>query len=157
MNEPIIHEVFEAQTSTWQYVVADSATKDAVIIDPVLDFDPVKNIISTQSADAVLSLILEKGYKIDKLLETHVHADHLTGSKYLQSQLQRRQGLPPDICIGKRIHQMQERFGKRYGIPKEKYDDAFDHVGVGMVQASGARIPGVRVLRRSPPPTTWDT
>src|SRR5690349_1144407 len=76
--EPIVHTVFEPQTSTWQYVVADPSTKTAVIIDPVLDFDPARNSITTKSADALLALVKEKGYTVDRLLETHVHADHLT-------------------------------------------------------------------------------
>lgn len=83
MLEPIIHSCFEPATSTWQYVVADLATRAAVIIDPVLDFDPARCLVSTASADAVLALVNDNGYAVERLLETHVHADHLTAAKYL--------------------------------------------------------------------------
>jgi hypothetical protein len=124
--EPIIHPVFETQTSTYQYLVADPATKTAVIIDPVLDYDPTKRQVSTQAADELLSLAREKGYTISHILETHAHADHLTASFYLQRKLEERQGTKPPVGIGRRIGQVQTMFGKRYGIDSEEYDGVFD-------------------------------
>ncbi|EAQ87221.1 hypothetical protein CHGG_03840 [Chaetomium globosum CBS 148.51] len=100
--EPIVHTVFEPQTSTWQYVVADPSTKAAAIIDPVLNFDPARNAISTKSADDLLALIQQEGYTVEHLLETHVHADHLTAAKYLQARLA-KDGRKPGVGIGKRI------------------------------------------------------
>ena len=146
--EPIVHTVFEPQTSTWQYVVADPSTNTAVIIDPVLDFDPARNSIATKSADALLALVKEKGYTVDRLLETHVHADHLTAARYLQDRLA-KDGKRPEIGIGKRIGQVQERFAKRYGIPKEECDGAFDKLfdddeifHVGQLEAKAVHLPG---------------
>ncbi|KAK3293944.1 beta-lactamase-like protein [Chaetomium fimeti] len=146
--EPIVHTVFESQTSTWQYIVADPSTKTAVIIDPVLDFDPARNAISTKSADALLALAKEEGYIVDYLLETHAHADHLTAAKYLQSRLS-KEGKKPDIGIGKRIAGVQERFAKRYGIAREEYEGAFDKLleddeifHVGELEAKAVHLPG---------------
>ncbi|KAG7286987.1 hypothetical protein NEMBOFW57_006487 [Staphylotrichum longicolle] len=146
--EPIVHTVFEPQTSTWQYVVADPSTKTAVIIDPVLDFDPARNSITTKSADALLALVKEKGYTVDRLLETHVHADHLTAARYLQDKLA-KDGKKPEIGIGRRIGQVQERFAKRYGIAQEECEGAFDKLfdddeifHVGELEAKAVHLPG---------------
>lgn len=128
MVQPIINEIFETATSTWQYVIADPTTKDAVVIDSVLDYDPAKNLISTTSADNLLALIAKEGYTITYILETHVHADHLTAAKYLQNKLTAIQGgKKPQIGIGKRISSVQERFAGKYGISKTEWDGAFDH------------------------------
>ncbi|KAB5577853.1 beta-lactamase-like protein [Coniochaeta sp. 2T2.1] len=127
-SEPVVHNIFEPVTCTWQYVVADPFTSQAVVIDSVLDFDANKCTVSTSSADALLALIDKKGYHIDKVLETHVHADHLTAAKYIQHKLVEKQGTKPDICIGKRVTMAQETFAKRYGVPKEEIEDAFDHL-----------------------------
>ncbi|KAK1827610.1 beta-lactamase-like protein [Podospora conica] len=149
--EPIIHTCFEPRTSTWQYVVADPSTKSAVIIDSVLDFDPSTSTISTETADALLSLVKENGYTVQHILETHVHADHLTASRYLQQQLEKTNAdhTKPAICIGKRIHSVQERFARRYGIDKAEYEGAFDHLidddeifPLGKLQVKAIHLPG---------------
>lgn len=146
--EPLVHTVFEPQTSTWQYVVADPSTKAAVIIDPVLDFDPARNAITTKSADGLLALVKEQGYTVDRLLETHAHADHLTAAKYLQGKLV-KDGKKPEIAIGRRIAEVQERFAKRYGIAREEYEGAFDKLldddeifHVGQLEAKAVHLPG---------------
>lgn len=147
--QPIIHDIFEPRTSTWQYIVADPITKAAVIIDSVLDYDSATNTVFTENAEVLLSLVKENDYKVEKLLETHVHADHLTASRFLQVQLQKSQGSPPEICIGQRISQVQERFAKRYGIAKQEYVNAFDHTfnddeafQIGQLEAKAVHLPG---------------
>ncbi len=149
--EPLVHSIFEPQTSTWQYVVADPATKSAVIIDPVLDFDPARNAVTTASADALLALVREHGYTVERLLETHVHADHLTAAKYLQRRLVEAQGegKRPSIGIGKRIGGVQERFAERYKIDKAELVGAFDKLYeddevfmVGGIEAKAVHLPG---------------
>lgn len=151
MAEPIVHDCFEPKTSTWQYVVADPATKTAVIIDSVLDFDPATNTISTNTADKLLELVKEHGYTITKLLETHVHADHITAAKYLQSRLS---ALQPDqprpaICIGKRIYEVSDHFAAKFGIPVEECAGAFDclladdeQFAIGQLTATALHLPG---------------
>ncbi|KAK0714826.1 beta-lactamase-like protein [Lasiosphaeris hirsuta] len=147
--EPTVHACFEPRTSTWQYVVADSATRAAVIIDSVLDFDPARNAISTESADSLLALVKERGYTVDRLLETHAHADHLTASRYLQHQLEASSGTKPEISIGKRIVGVQRRFAQRYSIPPSEYEGKFDHLldddeifKVGQLEAKAIHLPG---------------
>ncbi len=147
-TEPIIHPVFEPITGTFQYVVADHTGKASVIIDPVLDFDPCSSSIKTKSADNLLSLIAEKGYKVEYILETHVHADHLSAASYLQAQLGRT-GTKPPIGIGQRITEIQELFSKRYSIASYEYKPAFDRLlsdnetlHAGPLQIKALHLPG---------------
>lgn len=147
--EPTIHSEFESDTGTWQYIVADPSTMKAAIIDPVLDFDRASQSLTTRTADALLALVKEQGYKVDWVLETHVHADHLTAASYLQKRLAEQQGYKPSVAIGKRIGQVQRFFGKRYGVPEEQYEVVFDHLleddekfAIGNLQATAMHLPG---------------
>lgn len=125
-RDPKIHNIYDLATGTWQYLVADPSTLHAIIIDSVLDYDPTTRIISTTTADSLLSLITMHNYTIGKILETHIHADHLTAASYLQDRLAEKQGHKPRIGIGKRITQVQGLFAKIYGITREEYEDIFD-------------------------------
>ena len=126
INEPIVHTVYEPTTGTWQYIVADAHTKRAAIIDSVLDFDPARNEISTKSADGLLEIVEAKGYSVEALLETHLHADHLSAASYLCERLKSKQDATPTICIGSGITKMQKLFADRYGIVDEEWQNAFD-------------------------------
>ncbi|KAH7150149.1 putative metallo-beta-lactamase domain protein [Dactylonectria estremocensis] len=148
-GEPTVHDIFEPKTSTWQYIVADPSTSTAVIIDPVLDYDPATLVVATEAADALLSLIKDKDYKVDWILETHAHADHLTSVSYLQKRLAEEQGYKPRVGIGKRIEQVQELFGGKYGIPAEEYGRVFDKLfdddevfSIGKLSATVMHLPG---------------
>lgn len=125
-TEPDIHPIYEAGTGTWQYLVADRETKCAAIIDPVLDFDSGENAISTKTADRILEKVASENYRVIALLETHIHADHLSAAAYLRNQLERSQGSAPSTCIGNILH-MQKLYGARYSVPFAEWGDAFDH------------------------------
>ncbi|KIW28687.1 uncharacterized protein PV07_08327 [Cladophialophora immunda] len=149
--EPTVHTLFEPVTGTWQYIVADEATKDAVIIDSVLDYDKETGKVSTRSADQILDLVATQGYTVSKILETHAHADHLTASRYLQSVLAERQQktIRPQVCIGQRIRQVQDTMSKIYGVPQSELADAFDHTfsdnetfQIGSIEARVMHLPG---------------
>lgn len=149
VQEPVIHDIFENKTSTWQYVVADPNTLKAVIIDPVLDYDPATLTVSTESADALLALVAEKGYKVERILETHAHADHVTAASYLQRRLEKQQGYRPLVGIGKRIVGVQELFSQRYGVPEEEFRTVFDVFfdddevfDIGDLKATAIHLPG---------------
>merc|ERR1712070_287384 len=116
-----IDSAYDPKTGTWQYIVADPETLDAV-----LDYDSSTQTISTKTADRLLSLINSKHYRIVRVLETHAHADHLTAASYLQDALARQQGFRPPVCIGKRIRTVQQAFGQRYGVPAQELEEAFD-------------------------------
>jgi glyoxylase-like metal-dependent hydrolase (beta-lactamase superfamily II) len=144
-----IHDIHEANTGTWQYVVGDPSTMSAAIIDSVLDFDPASATITTKSADALLDLVKDKGYTVTFILETHAHADHLTAAAYLQEQLASTQGTRPQVGIGKRIAEVQKRFGDRYGVKSDEYKTAFDRLfdddaefKIGNLTATVLYLPG---------------
>ncbi|KAK8061508.1 beta-lactamase-like protein [Apiospora phragmitis] len=149
-GQPTVHDVFEPKTGTWQYVVADPATLMAVIIDPVLDFDLATQVISTTTADALLSLVKEKGYHVCMILETHAHADHLTAASYLRYRLDTgSDGLKPLVVAGQRIREMQEAIGEKYGVPGEEYINVFDKLfgddemfQIGQLTAMAIHLPG---------------
>lgn len=102
---PLVTGVFDPATHTVSYVVSDPATGAAAIIDPVLDFDPAAARTSTGSVDRLLAIVAERGLKLERVLETHAHADHLTGA----DEIRVRTGVP--IGIGERIRQVQKAFG----------------------------------------------
>ena len=149
-HQPAIDYQFEPNTGTWQYIVADPSSGRAAIVDPVLDYDAATQLITTTTADSLLSLVKDKGLTIDWILETHAHADHLTAASYLQAQLARVQGgQKPPIGIGKRINQVQGLFGERYGIAEDEYTNVFDKLfdddevfSIGSLEASVIHLPG---------------
>ena len=147
--EPIVHPVFEKQTSTWQYIVACPQTREAVIIDPVLDFDQTKCSISTTSADGLLDLVSSHNYGVTRLLETHAHADHLTAAYYIQQKLKAVNSTVVPICTGFRIHHVQRTFAQIYGVPQAELNDVFDHLfqddetfRIGNLTAQVLHLPG---------------
>ena len=145
MAQPIVHPVFEKKTSTWQYIVVCPSTKQAAIIDPVLDFDPASATVSTQSADKLLSVVSSEKYTVTHLLETHAHADHLTAAHYLQNTLQSQGSPKAQICIGQRIRSVQERWASKYDIPASELENAFDKLLVDDEQFQIGELP-VKVL-----------
>ncbi|KAL5603778.1 hypothetical protein FOVSG1_006528 [Fusarium oxysporum f. sp. vasinfectum] len=147
--EPVVHDIFEPVTGTWQYVVADPNSKSAVIIDPVLNYDPAKAAILTESADALIKIVTENGYQVEIILETHVHADHITAASYIQASLRKIQGRKPLIGIGSRIKQVQDVFGERYGVPAKEHEGVFDKLwdddeefAIGTLTAQAIHLPG---------------
>jgi glyoxylase-like metal-dependent hydrolase (beta-lactamase superfamily II) len=86
-SQAIVECFFEKETHTATYIVACPQTGVCGIIDSVLDFDVPSCSFSTKSADALISRINEKGWKLEWILETHAHADHVTGSQYLKQKL----------------------------------------------------------------------
>lgn len=149
LKEPTIHAIYESITGTWQYIVADVTTRKAIIIDSVLDYDPTTQNIRTHTADSLLDIVTENNYTIEKILETHAHADHLTAASYLQKRFEESQDLRPSIGIGKRITLVQEFFGRRYGIPDEECEGVFDELfhdddsfQVGNLTVTVVHLPG---------------
>lgn len=100
---PQVQAFFHADTNTFTYLVDDGAGH-AVIIDPVLDFDLAAARTWTASADAVLAQVRQRGLRVDWILETHAHADHLSAGSYLRAALQ------APLAIGRGIVQVQQRF-----------------------------------------------
>lgn len=119
---PVIHSFFDEATNTATYLVIDPATRDAAIIDSVLDYDPRSGKVSTASADALLETVAKEKVAVKWILETHAHADHLTAAQYLKSKTGAR------IGIGAHINDVQKIFDPIFDLKISKPDRAeFDH------------------------------
>jgi glyoxylase-like metal-dependent hydrolase (beta-lactamase superfamily II) len=103
---PDVHAFFDEATNTITYVVADPQGKSCAVIDSVLDFDYASGRTDTRAADAVVDFITQRGMRLDWILETHVHADHLSAAPYLQERL------GGQLAIGENITVVQDTFGK---------------------------------------------
>lgn len=110
MNRPNVQAFHDVATFTVTYVVSDPATRRAAIIDPVRDFDAAAGRLSTQSADAVIDYVNENELHVDWILETHVHADHLSGAPYLQEKL------GGTLAIGAQVSVVQDTFKDVFNI-----------------------------------------
>ena len=142
---PAIKAFFDPDTFTVSYVVHDTETDCAAIVDSVMDYDPASGRTSTASADAIAAYVAEKGLKIQWLLETHAHADHLSAAPYLQEKLGGK------IAIGEHILTVQETFGKLFNAGTEfqrdgsDFDRLFvdgDEFKIGNLEVTVLHVPG---------------
>lgn len=120
-----IEALFDKDTSTLSYVVHDEATKDAIVIDPVLDFDPASGAISRTSAKRLVTYVTEKRLTVRAIFETHAHADHLSASQVL------KEAWPTaPLMIGEGIRVVQRTFREIFGlVPTQGNDSApFDRL-----------------------------
>ena len=106
-----IETFFDPATSTLTYVVFDPQTQDAVVVDPVLDYEPLSSKTSTASLEKLVTFIDDKQLRLHYVLETHAHADHISGSQWLKQ----RYGSP--VVIGHRITAVQDLFKQLFDLP----------------------------------------
>ena len=142
---PDVTAFFDAPTNTISYVVRDPAGTDCAIIDSVMDIDYAAGSISFGGADAIIAHIKAQGLRLQWLIETHVHADHLSAAPYIQGQLGGR------IGIGEHIVTVQETFGKIFNEGTEfqrdgsQFDQLFrdgDSYQVGSLTGYAMHTPG---------------
>jgi len=140
-----VQAFFDPATWTVSYVVWDRATRRAAVIDPVLDYDFKSGHTGTRSLDALLAYLDAEQLGVDWILETHAHADHLSGARWLQQRVGGR------IAIGERIREVQAIFKKLYNLEREFLPDGsqFDHLfrdgetfRIGEVEARALWVPG---------------
>jgi glyoxylase-like metal-dependent hydrolase (beta-lactamase superfamily II) len=119
-----IEGFFDPATSTVSYLVLDTPTKQCILIDSVLDYDPKSGRTVTASADKLVARVRELGATVQWILETHVHADHLSAAPYLKQQL------GGQIGIGYHITKVQDVFGKLFNAGSDFAHDGsqFDHL-----------------------------
>ena len=140
-----IEGFFDSQTNTISYVVTDVQTARCAVIDSVLDFDYASGKIEYKNADIIISYITENKLTLQWLVETHVHADHLSAAPYIQKQLGGK------IAISKEIIKVQDIFGKIFnaGTEFERDGSQFDLLlgdndsyQIGTLQATAIHTPG---------------
>jgi glyoxylase-like metal-dependent hydrolase (beta-lactamase superfamily II) len=142
---PEVHGFFDHATNTISYVVRDPASDACAVIDSVMDIDYAAGRITYDHADEIIAFIRAKGWRLEWLIETHVHADHLSAAPYIQQHLGGR------IGIGEKITVVQETFGKVFNEGTEfqrdgsQFDRLFkdgDTYAIGGMQATALHTPG---------------
>ena len=142
---PAVHAFFDEATNTITYLVRDPEGRACAVIDSVLDFDYASGRTDTRSADAVIAFIRDNDLALDWVLETHVHADHLSAAPYIQERL------GGQIGIGDRITVVQETFGKifnegtRFQRDGSQFDRLFrdgDSLMIGQMRVNVLHTPG---------------
>jgi glyoxylase-like metal-dependent hydrolase (beta-lactamase superfamily II) len=142
---PVVKSFFDEPTNTVSYVVHDPATREAAIVDSVLDFDPAAGRTSFASADAIIAYVKGEGLTVTWLLETHAHADHLSAAPYLKEKL------GGALAIGREIIHVQNVFGKifnegtdfaRDGSEFDRLFEDGDTFQIGELQAMALHVPG---------------
>lgn len=143
--KPEVEAFFDPTTNTISYVVKDPSSNACAVIDSVMDIDYAAGRITYAHADAIIDYIRKNGLKLEWIIETHVHADHLSAAPYIQ------QALGGKIGIGEKIMVVQETFGKIFNEGTEfqrdgsQFDALFkdgDTYSVGNLQAVAIYTPG---------------
>ncbi len=142
--QPVIEAFFDEPTNTVTYLVADPATGDAAVIDPVHDFDPASGEVDSASVDRVLASAEAHGWRIVMVLETHAHADHLSGAPLIKA----RTGAW--IGIGEHIRDVQKIFRPVFNLTDLKTDGSdFDRLfadgdrfALGELEVTVMHVPG---------------
>ena len=144
-NLPIVKDFFHEDTNTFSYVVRDPATNACAIIDSVLDYDPASASTSTIHADKIIAYVKEQDLMVEWILETHVHADHLTAAQYLKEKLGGK------IAMSQKISVVQETFGAIYHLDIKQWNaqQLFDYLfedhesfQIGTLKAYNIPTPG---------------
>ena len=142
---PEVKAFFDNDSNTVSYVVTDPATKKAAIIDSVMDFDYASGTISYDHADMIIEYVTTQKLDVEWLIETHVHADHLSAAPYIQQKLGGKLG------ISNRISEVQKVFGKMFNAGTEferdgsQFDQLFadrDRYKIGELDGVAIATPG---------------
>ncbi|RTL50644.1 MAG: MBL fold metallo-hydrolase [Bradyrhizobiaceae bacterium] len=142
---PEVTAFFDEPTNTVSYVVKDPASNTCAVIDSVMDIDYAAGRIAYKSADAIIAFVQKHNLKVEWLIETHVHADHLSGAPYIQGKLGGK------IGIGENIKIVQQTFGKIFNEGTEfqrdgsQFDRLFadgDTYQIGSMTAFAMHTPG---------------
>ncbi len=144
VRRPRVTGFFDPQTFSIQYVVSDPITRRCAIVDPVLDFDETSGIVATRSADALLDHVASENLTVEWILDTHVHADHLSAAHYLHERTR------APTAIGSRVVDVQRRWRSIYNRLQLRADgsqwhhlfEADERFRVGSIDARVLFSPG---------------
>ncbi|GAA6143797.1 MBL fold metallo-hydrolase [Hydrogenophaga sp. 5NK40-0174] len=140
-----VESLFDPATSTFSHILWDSANSQGAIIDSVLDYDPKSGRSSTESADRLVARVKALGVQVQWILETHVHADHISAAPYL------KQALGGQVAIGAHVRTVQKTFGQLFNAEEafvrdgSQFDRLFEdghHFQIGELQALAMHTPG---------------
>lgn len=121
---PEVVHFFDEDTNTFSYVVKDPKSNTCAIVDSVLNFDMASGSVSYEGADAIIAYVREKNLDLQWILETHIHADHLTSAPYIKEKLGGK------IAIGEHVRTVQATFAKIFNTGADFSPDGrqFDHL-----------------------------
>lgn len=145
MQRPAVKAFFHALSHTFSYVVWDPATMKAAVLDSVLDYDAAAGRTHRGSADTLIAFVQSEKLDVEWVIDTHIHADHLSAAPYVQAKLGGRLG------IGEHIRVVQDAFGKLFNAGDEFQRDGsqFDHLFtdgerymIGSIEATAIHTPG---------------
>ena len=144
MSAAVIRAFFDEPTNTVSYLVADPETKRAAVIDPVLDYDHAAGEVDIRSVERILEAARSEGWTVDWSLETHAHADHLSGAPYVKAKTGAK------IAIGEHIRDVQRLFRPVFAMQDLKTDGSdFDrlfadgeHFQIGVLDVEVMHLPG---------------
>lgn len=145
MQSPDVKAFFDESSNTFSYVVSDPSSGKAAVIDSVLDYDAASGRTGHASADAIVDFVRRRGLQVEWVIDTHVHADHLSAAPYVQAQVGGRLG------IGEHIRAVQQTFGQLFnaGAAFPRDGSQFDHLfadgeryRLGSIEATAIHTPG---------------
>jgi glyoxylase-like metal-dependent hydrolase (beta-lactamase superfamily II) len=145
MSAPDVTGFFDSPTNTISYVVADPATKHCAVIDSLLDFDQASGRTKTDSADKVVKFIRENDLTCEWIIDTHVHADHLTAAPYIREQLGGRTAISDKIPVVQRVFGEVFNEGQSFHTDGSQFDHLFkpgESYRVGNIEARALPTPG---------------
>lgn len=140
-----IESFFDTVTGTVSHVLADTASGQVAVIDPVLDFDPKSGTLTSASSDRIIDYVRAQGWQVQWILETHAHADHLSGAQHI------RHHMGGQIAMGAHIRTVQKMFRSIFHFERSFLPDGsqFDHLfadgetfQVGQLTVTALHVPG---------------
>lgn len=145
MLKPQVDAFFDLATFTYSYLVRDPHSNRCAIIDSVLDFDPASGKTSTASADAIISQVKTQSLQVEWILETHVHADHLSAAPYLQAKLGGKIGIGAKITLVQQVFGEVFNAGAAFATDGSQFDQLFsqgDTFKIGQLAVEVLHTPG---------------
>jgi glyoxylase-like metal-dependent hydrolase (beta-lactamase superfamily II) len=140
-----IQTFHDPNTHTLTYVAFDPESRDAVVIDPVLDYDPLSSTTSTNSVEEVAAFLRKENLKLHYVLETHAHADHLSGSQYLKRRFDARVGIGEKITEVQKVFKEVFDLGPGFATDGSQFDRLFadgEKIAAGALTIGVLETPG---------------
>ena len=142
---PDVHPFLHAPTSTWSYVVSDRETRTAAVIDSVLDFDIHSGRCWTDTADGIIAHVRREQLKLEWILETHAHADHLSAAPHIKASLGGRIAIGEGVCQVQRVFRDVLNLGRGFPVDGRQFDrllGASEEFRIGSMAVRAIPTPG---------------